>query len=347
MPETSNINISGQATLPTPAQMKSAIPSSPDIKEAVWSSRNTIENILIHKDKRHLIIVGPCSIHNTEGALAYAERLKRLRREVADRIYLVMRVYFEKPRTSLGWKGLIYDPDMDGSDDIEKGLKLARNLLLEIAQMGVAAASEVLDPVTPQYIIDLVSWAAIGARTAESQTHRQLASGLSMPIGFKNGTDGNIQVAIEAIRTAASTHSFIGVMNDGRVGVFKTRGNRFGHLVLRGGFMGPNYGAEYIAFARELMKKAGITPNIIVDCSHGNSFKKPEKQGDVLLDILQQIGAGETSITGTMLESNLKPGSQKINDPNNLDPEISVTDACLGWDATESLIRQAYAALKR
>jgi 3-deoxy-7-phosphoheptulonate synthase len=292
------------------------------------------------------MIVGPCSVHNLEDALTYAERLRALAGQVRERILLVMRVYFEKPRTSLGWKGLIYDPELDNSAKIALGLRLARKIMLEIVSMGVLTASELLDPVIPQYITDLLCWAAIGARTVESQTHRQMASGLSMPIGVKNSTDGNVAVAIHAIKTAASPHTFIGIMEDGRVGVFHTRGNPFGHLVLRGGHNGPNYGTEYIAFARELMRKARITPNIVVDCSHDNSRKQPERQIDVMRDAIRQIIAGDRDIVGTMLESNLIGGRQNIpKDLRDLKPGVSITDACMGWGETEALITEAYEAL--
>jgi 3-deoxy-7-phosphoheptulonate synthase len=257
-----------------------------------------------------------------------------------------MRVYFEKPRTSLGWKGMIYDPNMDDSADITLGLCLARRMMLEIASMGLPTATELLDPVIPQYITDLLSWAAIGARTAESQTHRQMASGLSMPIGIKNSTDGNVKVAIQAIKAAASQHAFIGIMEDGRVGVFHTRGNRFGHLVLRGGPTGPNYGTEHIAFARELMRKSNFLPNIIVDCSHDNSGKRPERQIDVMRDTTQQILAGNRDIIGSMLESNLIGGRQDI--PENtadLKAGVSITDPCLGWEETEAIIQEVHQSL--
>jgi 3-deoxy-7-phosphoheptulonate synthase len=346
MESTYNVNIVDVSQLPTPSEIKTEYPLALRAADTVVAGRKQIEHVLARRDPRHLMIVGPCSVHNLEDALTYAERLRALAGQVRERILLVMRVYFEKPRTSLGWKGLIYDPELDNSAKIALGLRLARKIMLEIVSMGVLTASELLDPVIPQYITDLLCWAAIGARTVESQTHRQMASGLSMPIGVKNSTDGNVAVAIHAIKTAASPHTFIGIMEDGRVGVFHTRGNPFGHLVLRGGHNGPNYGTEYIAFARELMRKARITPNIVVDCSHDNSRKQPERQIDVMRDAIRQIIAGDRDIVGTMLESNLIGGRQNIpKDLRDLKPGVSITDACMGWGETEALITEAYEAL--
>jgi 3-deoxy-7-phosphoheptulonate synthase len=347
MERTYNVNIERISELPTPKEIKSDYPLSPEAEETVISGRTEIGNILERRDDRHLMVVGPCSIHNVDDALSYAERLQRLAKEVQDRILLIMRVYFEKPRTTVGWKGLIYDPNLDDSGDIALGLRLARRIMLEIAEMGMPTASELLEPVIPQYVTDLLSWAAIGARTAESQTHRQMASGLSMPIGIKNSTDGNVKVAVEAIKTAASSHAFIGVTEDGRIALFHTRGNSHGHLVLRGGLNGPNYGTEYIAFTRELMRKNKLVPNIIVDCSHGNSRKQPKLQIDVMRDAIRQIVAGNRDIVGTMVESNLLEGSQDIpQDITMLQSGVSVTDACLGWQDTESLIREVHRSLE-
>ena len=346
MERTYNINIDDINELPTPKQIKSEYPLTSKAADTVIAGREQIENILTRRDDRHLMIVGPCSIHNAEDALDYVKRLRCLADQVRKRILLIMRVYFEKPRTSLGWKGLIYDPGLDNSASIASGLRLARKVMLEIASMGMLIATELLDPVIPQYITDLLCWAAIGARTAESQTHRQMASGLSMPIGIKNSTDGNVSIAIDAIKTAASPHAFLGITEDGRVAVFNTRGNSSGHLVLRGGQNGPNYGTEHTAFARELMIKAGLVPNMVVDCSHDNSRKRPERQIDVMRDTIQQILAGNRDIVGTMLESNLVGGRQDIpKDPRNLKAGVSITDACLGWDETEALIREVYKAL--
>jgi len=311
----------------------------------VMNNRKAVEEILEHKSDRLMVIVGPCSIHNPEEAIEYAKRLKTLSEEVDDKLMLIMRVYFEKPRTIVGWKGLIYDPDLDESYKIGKGLEIARKLLLDIDELGLATATEALDPVTTQYIADLVSWAAIGARTTESQTHRQLVSGMSMPVGFKNTTDGSIQVALDAIRSSMHPHAFLGVLDDGRSGIFRTKGNKHAHIVLRGGSNGPNYGSEYTAFTRELMKKAELTPNIVVDCSHANSGKKAVNQASVCKDLVAQKKGGEDSIVGTMIESNLEFGAQKVTDINCIKPGISITDECIGWDETEKLIREMHADL--
>ncbi len=342
-----DINIEGFSTLPSPREIKAALPLSERAATVTAWGRHTIEQVLDRTLDRQLVISGPCSIHNVDAALEYARRLKQLADRVADRIVLVMRTYVEKPRTTVGWKGLIYDPDLDGCCDIEKGLRVARRLMLQIAEMGLPLATEVLDPVMPQYLADLVSWAVIGARTTESQTHRQLVSGLSMPTGFKNPTDGSIRVAIEAIKTAAAPHSFLGVTGEGRSGFFRTRGNRYGHLVLRGGAAGPNHGSEHVAYARVLMQKMGVAPNIIIDCSHANSGKVAERQVEVLLDAIGQVTAGETSLVGTMLESNLVEGRQDVRCAQQAEPGLSVTDACIGWDTTERAVLQAYEALHR
>ena len=340
-----NINISSRAPLTSPKAIKSELPLSLDAVSKVINSRQAICDILDGKSKKFMIIVGPCSIHNRESALKYARKLSELSEKVSDKILIVMRVYFEKPRTTIGWKGMIYDPDINGSYNIEQGIFLARKLLLQIVDLGLPIGTEMLDLIIPQYVSDAVSWAAIGARTTESQTHRQLASGLSMPVGFKNATDGNVQVAIDAIKTANSKHSFIGVTEEGQIGVFRTSGNAYGHIVLRGGNQ-PNYSAEYIAFLKVALKKAKIKCGIIVDCSHANSDKKYEQQRIALEDVMQQIKDGETHIAGVMLESNLKPGNQKIVIGETPDPEISITDACIGWDETEELILSAYKSLK-
>ena len=346
MPQISNVNITSSTPLTPPAGILAELPLTPQATAAVLRARAAVTAILERRDRRLLVIAGPCSIHATGSAEEYARRLGRLAEEVGERICLLMRVYFEKPRTTLGWKGLMYDPDMDGSYNIEKGIRTARRLLLDINGLGVPAATEMLDPVIPQYTADLIAWAAIGARTTESQTHRQLASGLSMPTGFKNTTDGSIQVAVDAIRTAAASHSFLGVDPDGRTAVYTTAGNRFCHLVLRGGGAArPNYGSEFIAFARELLKKAKLPVNIMVDCSHDNSGRVPERQADVLRDILRQIKGGERDIIGVMLESNLEPGKQELKTGRPAAPGLSVTDPCLGWAATEALVREAHGAL--
>ena len=345
MIKTSNLNIVSKTTLSTPQEIFDEFPLTDEVTELIAKGRSDVADILSGKSDRKIMIVGPCSIHCEKEAVQYAERLKALSDEVSDKMLLVMRVYFEKPRTIVGWKGLIYDPDLNGSYNFEKGLRLARKLLLEITELGLPVATEILDPIITQYIADILSWGAIGARTTESQTHRQLVSGLSMPVGFKNATTGNVQVAIDAVRSAASEHSFIGVLKDGRSGIFRTSGNPYCHLVLRGGESGPNFGSEYIAFTKEVMKKAGLRPNIIVDCSHANSGKKAVNQIGVMQDIVKQMQDGCEAVAGVMLESNLFTGNQKVVEGCPLKPGISITDECLGWDETEKLLREVYAAL--
>ncbi len=345
MLSSNNLNIASRSVLSSPGAIRSELPLALDAVMKVVKARAEICDILDGKDRRLMMIVGPCSIHDPEAALNYASRLKKLSDEVKDRILLIMRVYFEKPRTTVGWKGLIYDPDLNGTYNIEKGIFIARKLLLQIVDLGLPAATEMLDPILVQYIADAVAWAAIGARTTEAQTHRQLGSGLSMPVGFKNATDGNFQTALDAIATASSEHSFIGVLEDGHVGVFRTRGNPYGHIVLRGGNNAPNYGAEYIAFLKVLMRREKIRPNIVVDCSHANSGKKPENQPKVLKAVLDQIVTGERAIVGVMLESYLKTGRQNLQVGCRPAPDISVTDGCVGWEETERMIREAYERL--
>lgn len=341
-----NLNIQARSLLSSPGSIRSELPLSIESVRHVLQSRKDIQDIFDGNSDRLMLIVGPCSIHNPAAALEYAARLKVLADEVRDRVMVIMRVYFEKPRTTVGWKGLIYDPDLNDAYNIEKGIFISRKLLLKIVEMGLPVATEMLDPILAQYIADAVSWAAIGARTTEAQTHRQLASGLSMPVGFKNATDGSIQIALDAIATARSQHSFIGVLEDGHVGVFRTQGNPYGHIVLRGGPT-PNYASEHIAFLKVAMQKTGLPANIVVDCSHANSGKKHEKQHCVFEDVLAQIVAGENAIKGMMLESYIKPGKQKMSASCPPDPEISITDDCIGWEETESLIRMAYDRLKR
>ena len=345
MISSNNINIASRSVLSSPGAIRSELPLSLDAVIKVMEARQEICDILDGKSKKFMMIVGPCSIHDPEAAIEYAERLKALSEEVKDRILIVMRVYFEKPRTTVGWKGLIYDPDLNKSYNIEKGIFIARKLMLRIVDLGLPVATEMLDPMIAQYIADAVAWSAIGARTTEAQTHRQLGSGLSMPVGFKNATDGTFQTAIDAISTARSEHSFIGVLEDGHVGVFRTRGNPYAHIVLRGGSGQPNYGAEHIAFLKVAMRKAGIKPAIVVDCSHANSNKNYKNQHIALEDVLRQIADGEDALTGVMLESNLLPGSQKIQAGCRPDPGISITDSCIGWDETAELIRRTHEAL--
>ena len=338
-----NVNIVSQAPLPTPNEIHAEQPITPESEDFVESSRQQLVDILNHKDNRFLVITGPCSINDIPSAIEYAERFQKLQHKVSDKIFLIMRAYFEKPRTTVGWKGMIYDPRMDKSFQIEEGLRIARKLLLQLAEMEIPTATEFLDPIIPQYLCDLITWAAIGARTTESQTHRQMASGMSMPIGFKNATDGSITIAIDAIKTAAAQHSFLGVINDGRTGIFNTKGNPNCHIVLRGSSIDPNYGSEYIAFSRELLRKAGLNQAIVVDCSHGNSRKMPKNQLKAANDVIAQRVEGNRAVIGIMLESYLKEGRQEIGD--YMVPGLSVTDACLGWDDTEELILSAYNAL--
>lgn len=341
-----NINIEAQHPLPTPQEIHTELPLTPIMEDFVENSRHRIEEIIRRRDKRILVVTGPCSIDNPDAALDYADRLKKLQKKVEGKFMLVMRTYFEKPRTTIGWKGLVYDPDLDKTFNIEKGLRLSRKILLAMAERELPTATEFLDPIIPQYLSDLISWAAIGARTTESQTHRQLVSGLSMPVGFKNATDGSIHIAIDAIKTASAKHSFLGVINDGRTGVFHTKGNKNCNVILRGSSNATNYGSEYIAFTEELMRKSGLTPSIIVDCSHGNSMRQPTNQPAVFKDIIKQLNEGVTSIAGVMLESYLKTGKQNMTDRSNLTYGLSITDGCLGWQETEELILEAFESLK-
>lgn len=297
-------------------------------------------------DPRFMVITGPCSIHDEVAGIEYAERLRELQDELGDRILIVMRVYFEKPRTTVGWKGMIYDPYLNDSFDIGEGLRRARRLLLKVGEMGIYTATEFLDPIVPQYLAGLVSWAAIGARTTESQTHRQMASGLSMPVGFKNGTDGDAQIAVDAMISAQSAHAFLGIDHFGQTCIVHTNGNPYGHLVLRGGRSGPNFGADAISAAQAQLNKAGVSSQLLVDCSHGNSNKDHTLQNIALNSIIEQRVAGNADIIGCMLESNLNAGSQSINGSlEDLEYGVSVTDACIGWDETEELLRDAYAKL--
>lgn len=312
----------------------------------VIETRETVKRILTGEDERLIVVVGPCSIHDHTAALDYAQRLKRLSDEVQDKIFVVMRVYFEKPRTTVGWKGLINDPHLNDTFDIGTGLRIARRLLLEIVSMQLPTATELLEPITPQYIDDLVGIAAIGARTTESPTHRQMASGLSMPVGFKNGTDGNLQVAIDAMHAARHPHSFLGIDNDGKTCIVNTKGNPWGFLVVRGGRTGPNYDAASLAEAAEMLKKAKLSPRLMVDCSHANSNKDFSKQHVAWKNCIQQRKAGNLNIIGLMLESNLLPGNQPLPaDLTQLKYGVSITDGCIGWEETELLIRDAYVEL--
>lgn len=342
-----NARILAQECLPSPAQIHAEIPHTKRSLATVLNGRAQLEDILDRKDNRKFIVVGPCSIHDPAAAMDYAKRLRLLANDVADTLLIVMRVYFEKPRTTVGWKGYINDPDRDDSFDMVKGIRLARTLLRDISEMGLPIGTEALDPLMPQYLGDLVSWNAIGARTTESQTHREMASGLSTPVGLKNGTDGSLAVAINAMQAASTPHAFLGIDADGRTSVIRTAGNPHGHLILRGGAT-PNYSAESVAQAEAMLLKAGLPASIVVDCSHGNSNKSYERQAAVLADVVQQAVAGNQSIVGMMLESNIVAGSQKIqSDLSTLVYGQSVTDACLGWEDTQRIVLEAAGALRR
>lgn len=341
-----DVNVISTEPLISPVGLVNELPLTPDVEATVLEGRRQIQAILRGDDPRFMVITGPCSVHDAEACVEYAQRIKRLQDEVGDRMLIVMRVYFEKPRTTVGWKGMIYDPYLDDTFDIGEGLRRARSLLLRIGEMGIYTATEFLDPIVPQYLAGLVSWAAIGARTTESQTHRQMASGLSMPVGFKNGTDGDAQIAVDAMIAARSEHAFLGIDHFGQTCVVHTRGNPDGHLVLRGGKDGPNFGEEAIAAAQELLRKSDVSSRLLVDCSHGNSNKDYTRQNIALHSIVEQRLAGNADIIGCMLESNLNSGSQSINGSvADLQYGVSVTDSCIGWDETEALLREAHEAL--
>ncbi|MCP4486911.1 MAG: 3-deoxy-7-phosphoheptulonate synthase [Gammaproteobacteria bacterium] len=335
-----DVNVNEELTLITPESLHSSLPLSDTGFATVQHGRHEIEAILDRQDHRLLVVVGPCSIHDTGAAQEYASRLLELRKELGDTLCIVMRVYFEKPRTTVGWKGLINDPRLDGSFRIEEGLYKARELLVWMADSELPTGTEVLDPISSQYLGDLFSWSAIGARTTESQTHREIASGLSTPVGFKNGTDGGLDVAINAMQSAASDHRFLGINHSGKVSVIRTAGNRYGHVILRGG-KEPNYDSVNISLCEQALEHAGLPSNIIVDCSHANSHKKPELQPLVAENLASQIREGNKSIIGIMLESHLGAGSQKIPDKGvgNLQYGVSITDACIDWENTEATLR--------
>jgi len=340
-PRLTDVRVREVLPLISPERLRAELPVSPESAATVLAGRSEVEAILRGEDDRLLAIVGPCSIHDPDAAREYARRLAAVRRETADRLAVLMRVYFEKPRTTIGWKGLINDPHLDGSSDIELGLRLARGLLVDITQMGLPAATEFLDPIVPRYLADLVSWAAVGARTTESQTHREMASGLSMPVGFKNTTDGSLQVAIEALTAARSPHSFLGIDAAGRTSIIRTAGNPAGHLVLRGGRGSSNYDAVSIAEALERLQSADLPPAVLVDCSHANSGKVPARQEEVWQSVVAQRRAGTRGLIGLMLESHLHEGQQPFPQPRDrLRYGVSITDACLGWEATERLLRE-------
>ncbi len=334
-----NVNVVAQELLVTPAAVKAALPVPDGVRTSVQQARSTIRNILRGEDPRLLVVVGPCSIHDPRSACEYADRLNELRQRVSASLFVVMRAYFEKPRTTVGWKGLINDPHLDDTFHIEEGMHIARRLLLDIARRDVPLSTEALDPITPQYLQDLISWSAIGARTTESQTHREMASGLSSAVGFKNGTDGNLEVAINALTSVSKPHRFLGINQSGQVSIIHTRGNPHAHIVLRGGNGGPNFDAASVGACEAALRGAGLAANIMIDCSHANSGKDAARQPLIARDVAEQIVAGNTSIMGLMLESNLHAGSQKLgSDPKALAYGVSITDACISWDTTASLL---------
>jgi 3-deoxy-7-phosphoheptulonate synthase len=346
VPSTSNLRIRSLEPLVPPARLSALLPLDAAATRTIVEGRQAVERVLAGEDSRLMAIVGPCSIHDLDAARDYAARLRELSERVGDRLLVVMRVYFEKPRTTVGWKGLINDPHLDDSFDVGTGLRLARGLLIEIARMGLPTATEFLEPITPQYIADTIVLGAIGARTTESPTHRQMASGLSMPVGFKNSTDGSLQAAIDAMQSARAAHSFLGIDNDGGTCVVSTAGNPWGVLMLRGGRSGSNYSPEVLHEARTKLEAAGLPACVIVDCSHANSGKDHRRQSVVWRDVLAQRVAGDRSIVGMMLESNIHPGSQPVcSDRSRLQYGVSVTDGCIGWDETEQLLLEAHARL--
>jgi 3-deoxy-7-phosphoheptulonate synthase len=348
MQQTHNLRVRETVRLMPPRALKAQSPMTEASNQTVVEGREVVQRILARKDPRMLVIVGPCSIHDEQAALEYAGRLNALRAEIEDQFCILMRVYFEKPRTTLGWKGLINDPHLDGSYDIEAGLKKGRRILLQITELGLPAATEFLDPIVPQYTADLVSWAAIGARTTESQTHREMASGLSMPIGFKNSTEGSLQIAIDAMTAARHPHSFLGIDQEGVTSIIRTTGNPHGHLVLRGGRLRTNYDASSIAEASEALRRAELPVEVMVDCSHANSAKQYARQEDVWRSVIGQRAEGNTALIGLMLESNLKEGNQPMKDnPAELEYGVSITDACVSWETTARMLRSGCEVLRR
>jgi 3-deoxy-7-phosphoheptulonate synthase len=348
MYQTQDLNVKEIVRLLSPRELKALTPTPEAVNDAVALARQRVIRILQQEDPRLLVVIGPCSIHDEKSALEYAARLSRLQKEFADRMEVVMRVYFEKPRTTIGWKGLINDPHLDGSQDIETGLKIARRMLLEIGGMGLPTATEFLDPIVPQYIADLITWAAIGARTTESQTHREMASGLSMPIGMKNGTDGSLQVALDAMDATRHAHSFLGMDQEGVTAIVRTNGNPHVHVVLRGGRAKTNYDAASIRAAEKKLISEKLPPVLMVDCSHANSEKKFAKQEEIWRNVITQRAGGTQSLVGLMVESHLNEGNQPIAKcVADLRYGVSITDPCIGWEATERMLRWGYAALKK
>ncbi|MGE9296838.1 MAG: 3-deoxy-7-phosphoheptulonate synthase [Puniceicoccales bacterium] len=340
---TTDINIESFRELPSPQELVASIPKTDAESTFITEARESIHKIIFGDDPRLLMIVGPCSIHDLEAGREYARRLVKLADELKDRLYIVMRVYFEKPRTTVGWKGLIMDPHLNSTFDIPEGLKIARNFLREVVDIGLPTATELLDPITPQYIADLICWTAIGARTTESQTHRQMASGLSMPLGFKNSTDGSIDAAINAIKAASQQQTFLGIDDNGRASAVTTKGNPNCHLVLRGGKNGPNYAADEVKDYADKLKAKGLKSAIMIDCAHDNSGKDPAKSPDVLNSTVQQVVDGNHAVIGAMIESNLHAGNQSFPQPlEDLDYGVSITDPCMSWEDTETALRAAY-----
>ena len=342
-----DLNIRSFEPLLTPTEIKTELPAPPEALATVLKGRAELRDALAGRDRRLVVILGPCSIHDSKAALEYAGRLQRLRAKVENELLIVMRVYFEKPRTTIGWKGLINDPNLDGTEDINLGLRSARKILVAVNQLGLPAATEFLDPIVPQFLADLVSWAAIGARTTESQTHREMSSGLSMPVGFKNSTDGSLQTAMDAMVSARHAHSFLGVNAKGESAIVRTRGNPDVHLVLRGGNSKPNYSPAHLAFARVSIGASRDRRLLMVDCSHGNSNKDYRRQPIVFEDLVQQVLKGEEALLGLMLESHLNEGQQKPDCLEKLKYGVSITDGCLSWETTESLLLKASEALKK
>jgi 3-deoxy-7-phosphoheptulonate synthase len=342
-----NVNVASQDILITPDKLKLDIPLTESAAKTIENGRSVINNILDRKDHRLFIVVGPCSIHDVKAAKEYAEKLKHLAEEVSETMVLVMRVYFEKPRTTVGWKGLVNDPHLDDSFQIEEGLHIGRQLLMDIAEIGLPTATEALDPISPQYLHDTISWSAIGARTTESQTHREMSSGLSVAIGFKNGTDGGLDVATNALKSVAHPHRFLGINREGQVAIIRTKGNEHSHIVLRGGGGKTNFDSVNIALCEQQLEKTGLAKNIMVDCSHANSSKDANLQPLVVQDVAHQILDGNKSIIGLMIESNLNFGNQSIpKDLSELKYGVSVTDACIDWETTENTLKDMHNKLK-
>ena len=342
-----NLNVENFSVLITPQGLKNKLPLSKSAAATVTEGRQIIRNILDGSDKRIFVVIGPCSIHDVDAAMDYAKRLKELSAKIDDSIYVVMRVYFEKPRTTVGWKGLVNDPHLNDSFQIEEGLFTARKLLLDLSNLGLPLATEALDPISPQYLQDLIAWSAIGARTTESQTHREMSSGLSCAVGFKNGTDGGLAVATNALKSVSHSHSFLGINAGGEVSIIKTKGNQYGHLVLRGGGGKPNYDSVNINRSEKALESAGLKANIMVDCSHENSSKDPAIQPLVAQNVVNQIVEGNKSIVGLMIESNIGFGNQPMTEnPADLRYGVSITDGCIDWQQTEDCLLDMHAKLK-